>query len=154
MSGDTRELRPRILAGEERSTLAWAVFVHRLQAGIGQMLAALGDAPQAFVFTDAISEDEPTIRTAACAPFGFLGLRLDEALNRGNALDTDIAAADSRSGCSFSNRARPGRSRANAMRSSGPRSGSHYVFALWVAGRLGAFRRRWGWAFSELAARR
>jgi acetate kinase len=41
------------------------------------MLASLGDVPHALVFTDAISEDEPSIRAAACAPFAFLGLDLD-----------------------------------------------------------------------------
>jgi acetate kinase len=41
------------------------------------MLASLGDAPHALIFTDAIGESEPSIRAAACAPFAFLGLDLD-----------------------------------------------------------------------------
>ena len=35
------------------------VFIHRLQAGIGQMMASLNGRPDAIVFTDAIGEDEP-----------------------------------------------------------------------------------------------
>jgi acetate kinase len=55
------------------------------------MLASLGDVPHALVFTDAISEDEPSIRVAACAPFAFLGLDLDLQKNDISPLDADLA---------------------------------------------------------------
>lgn len=91
VSGDTRVLRPRMLAGEEGPRLAWGVFVHRLRAGIGQMLASLGAAPHALVFTDAISEDDPRMRADACSAFGFLGLELDPRRNTRSPVDADIA---------------------------------------------------------------
>jgi acetate kinase len=59
------------------------------------MLASLGDAPHALVFTDAISEDEPSIRAAACAPFAFLGLDLDMQKNDASSLDADLATETS-----------------------------------------------------------
>lgn len=96
LSGDTRVILPQAEAGHAQAALARDVFVHRVCTGIGQMLASLGDLPDALVFTDAISEDEPAIRRAICAPFGFLGLHLDESKNAGSPLDTDLATAGSR----------------------------------------------------------
>ena len=89
-SGDTRVLFPAARS-DRRARLALDVFIHRLRAGIGQMLASLGDPPHALVFTDAISEDEPGIRAAACEPFAFLGLALDPEKNAASPLDSDLA---------------------------------------------------------------
>lgn len=96
ISGDSRVLLPKVRVGDSRATLAWDVFVHRLRAGIGQMLATLGDAPHAIVFTDAIGESEPALRSGACAPFAFLGLKLDESKNALSLPDTEISTPDSR----------------------------------------------------------
>jgi acetate kinase len=74
--------------------LAIDVFIHRLRAGIGSMLASLGRL-DALVFTDAIGESEPSIRSSVCEAFSFLGLRLNEELNASSPRDTDIAATDS-----------------------------------------------------------
>jgi acetate kinase len=71
------------------------VFIHRLRAGIGEMLAALGQPPHAIVFTDVIGEGEPGIRASACEAFSFLGLQLDQARNAVSPRDTDIAAPES-----------------------------------------------------------
>jgi acetate kinase len=91
LSGDTRVLLPAAARGEASARLALDVFIHRLQTGIGGMLASLGDAPHALVFTDVISEGEPSIRAAACAPFAFLGLDLDMQKNDISPLDADLA---------------------------------------------------------------
>jgi acetate kinase len=95
LSGDTRVLLPAATRGDDRARLAIDVFIHRLQAGIGAMLASLGDVPHALVFTDAIGESEPSIRAAACAPFAFLGLDLDMQKNDASSLDTDLATESS-----------------------------------------------------------
>jgi len=95
LSGDTRAIIPAAARGDKDARLALDVFLHRLQAGIGQMLASLGAAPHALVFTDAISEDEPSIRLAACKPFAFLGLHLDRQRNEASQLDSDLAAETS-----------------------------------------------------------
>lgn len=96
LPGDTRVILPRARRGHARAILARDVFIHRLRAGIAQMIASLGDAPHALVFTDAISEDEPEVIRAACAGFGFLDVRLDAAKNARSPLDTDLAARGSR----------------------------------------------------------
>ena len=59
------------------------------------MLAALGDRPDAIVFTGAIGESEPDIRAAACQPFMFLGLQIDQGKNVQSILDSDIAGPGS-----------------------------------------------------------
>ena len=94
LPGDTRVILPKAKAGDPKAALAINVFIHRLGAGIGSMLASLGHL-DALVFTDAIGESEPLIRSRVCEAFSFLGLRLDEQLNAASPSDTDIAATDS-----------------------------------------------------------
>jgi acetate kinase len=94
LPGDTRVILPKARDHDRRATLAIDVFIHRLRAGIGSMLASLGHL-DALVFTDAIGESEPIIRSRVCEAFSFLGLRLNEQLNASSPADTDIAAADS-----------------------------------------------------------
>ncbi len=95
ISGDTRVLLPKAKTGDPRAKLAWDVFIHRLRSGIGQMLASLGERPAAVVFTDVMAEDAPELRTAACAPFGFLGLELDAEKNRRAVFDSELSARTS-----------------------------------------------------------
>lgn len=94
--GDTRELIPAASEGNPRAQLALGVFIHRLRAGIGQMMASLGKRPDAIVFTDAIGVDEPLIRAAACEPFEFLGLQLDWEKNASSPLNSDLAVPESK----------------------------------------------------------
>jgi acetate kinase len=93
--GDTRIILPAAKNGDERARLAIDVFIHRLRAGIGQMLAALGGQPDALIFTGAIGESEPDIRAAACEPFAFLELQVDSQANAASLVDSDIATANS-----------------------------------------------------------
>jgi acetate kinase len=94
LPGDTRVIFPKARENDRRAKLAMDVFVHRLRAGIGSMLASLGRL-DALVFTDVIGETEPVVRQRTCDAFDFLGLRLDDNLNASSLPDTDIAAADS-----------------------------------------------------------
>jgi acetate kinase len=92
-SRDMREVLARAERGDQRATLALDVFVHCLCRGIGAMLASLGGL-DGLVFTAGIGENVPLVRERACRQFGFLGLRVDEALNaRGP--ERDIATRDS-----------------------------------------------------------
>jgi acetate kinase len=94
LPGDTRIVLPAANEGNKRARLAMDVFIHRLQSGIGSMLAALGGC-DVLAFTDVIGESEPEIRSAACAPFAFLGLHLDEQKNQAANGDTEISSVDS-----------------------------------------------------------
>jgi len=91
LPGDTRILIPAASKGNQRAKLAMDVFIHRLQAGIGQMMASLNGRPDAIVFTDAIGEDEPAVRMRACEPFQFIGVDLDPEKNAASPLDSDIS---------------------------------------------------------------
>ncbi len=91
LPGDTRILLPEASKGNQRAKLALDVFVHRLQAGIGQLMASLNDRPDAIVFTDAIGEDEPLVRSRACEPFKFIGVDVDLEKNATSPADTDIS---------------------------------------------------------------
>ena len=95
LPGDTRVLIPQAAKGNDRARLALEVFIHRLRAGIGSMMASLGGC-ETLVFTDAIGESEPEIRAAACEPFSFLGLRLDPARNEQATGDAEISTDDSK----------------------------------------------------------
>jgi acetate kinase len=95
LPGDTRVILPKARDHDRRASLAIDVFIHRLRAGIGSMLASLGRL-DALVFTDAIGESEPSIRSRVCEAFSFLGLGLDEQLNASSPPDTDIATAGSK----------------------------------------------------------
>jgi acetate kinase len=93
-SGDMRQIVAAMKDGHPRAKLAFEMFVHRLQAGIGAMIATLGGV-DALVFTAGIGENSSEVRAAACANFEFLGLKLDGAKNARGSADQDISLSDS-----------------------------------------------------------
>ena len=94
ISGDMREILAAMKQGHPRAQLAFDVYVHRLQAGIGAMVAVLGGV-DCLVFTAGVGENSVEVRDAACKRLGFLGLELDGAANAQRPPDGDIATADS-----------------------------------------------------------
>jgi acetate kinase len=96
LPGDTRIVLAKAQEGDLRARLAMEVFVHRLQAGIGQMMASLGNCPHAVVFTDVIGEDEPIVRAQACEPFHFIGVEIDQIRNRESPVDSDVSTSASK----------------------------------------------------------
>jgi acetate kinase len=66
--------------GEPAATLAVDVYVYRLRAAIAAMVAGLGGL-DALVFTGGVGENAPTVRAAAAAGLGFLGVALDAPRN-------------------------------------------------------------------------
>lgn len=94
ISGDMREILDAIKSGHERAKLAFDIYIHRLQSGIGSMIAVLGGS-DAFVFTAGVGENSPEVRAAVCEKFAFLGLKLDPQKNQKASPDADIAAEES-----------------------------------------------------------
>jgi acetate kinase len=74
-SSDMREVMAAVGRGDARAQLALDVFVHRLSAGIGSMLASLGGV-DAIIFTGGIGENVADVRARACRPFEFLKARV------------------------------------------------------------------------------
>jgi acetate kinase len=94
VSSDMRQIGNAITQGNERAQLALDIYIHRLRAGIGAMLASLGGL-DALIFTAGVGENSAVVRAAACEAFGFLGLKLDVEKNQHSPVDEDIAAVDS-----------------------------------------------------------
>ncbi len=94
VSADMREVIAALKGGNQRAQLAFNIFVHRLRASIGAMLAALNGA-DAIVFTGGIGENSAQVRAATCGNFSFLGLALDPTKNSAKPVDIDIATAES-----------------------------------------------------------
>src|SRR5258708_9401104 len=94
LSGDMRQIVAAMKDGNPRAKLAFEIFVHHLQSGIGAMVAVLGGI-DALVFTAGIAENSPEVRAATCANFRFLGLKLDPAKNAQSPADQDISLSDS-----------------------------------------------------------
>jgi acetate kinase len=94
VSSDMREVLAARKSGNERAGLALDMYVHRLQSGIGAMIAVLGGV-DALVFTAGVGENSSEVRAAVCDNFAFLGLKLDPAKNAQSPSDADISASDS-----------------------------------------------------------
>ena len=94
LSEDMREILAAMKQGHSRAVLAFDIYVHRLQRGIGAMVAVLGGI-DALVFTAGVGENAAEVREAACRPLSFLGVKLDSVANLHASSDQDIAAADS-----------------------------------------------------------
>src|SRR6266567_1402894 len=94
ISGDMREILASMNQGHSRAKLAFDIYVHRLQAGIGAMVAVLGGI-DVLVFSAGVGENSAEVRDAACKQLVFLGLKLDDAANAQHPPDRDIAAPDS-----------------------------------------------------------
>ncbi len=93
ISSDMRQILAACKQGHERAKLAFDIYIHRLQSGIGAMVAMLGGM-DALVFTAGIGENSSEVRAAVCDTFAFLGLRLDPGKNTQSRSDGDISAPD------------------------------------------------------------
>jgi acetate kinase len=95
ISGDMRQIVSATGEGHSRAKLAFDIFIHRLQSGIGAMIAVLGGV-DALVFTAGIGENSAEVRAAACANFGYVGVKIDSARNASVFPDAEISSAESR----------------------------------------------------------
>jgi acetate kinase len=80
LSGDLREVLAAADRGDERSQLAFAVYLHRLRAMVAAMVAAMGGV-DGLVFTGGAGEGSARLRREACAGLAFLGIELDASRN-------------------------------------------------------------------------
>ena len=67
--------------GQERSGLAFAMYVHRVRKYIGSYVAVLGGV-DVLVFTDDIGVRNPLVREKICEGMEWCGIRLDAERNR------------------------------------------------------------------------
>lgn len=84
-SNDMRDILKAIADGSATAKLALDVFIHRIVKYVGAYAAVLNGF-DALVFTAGIGENVPLVRELVCAQLGYLGVRLDPALNQARAL--------------------------------------------------------------------
>ncbi|HET9782157.1 MAG TPA: acetate/propionate family kinase [Candidatus Dormibacteraeota bacterium] len=94
-TSDMREVLKRRAKGDDDASLAFDVYVHRLNAAIAAMAAGLHGL-DALVFTGGVGEHSPEVREAVGEGLAFLGIGVDTARNRDVQEDADITAADAR----------------------------------------------------------
>jgi acetate kinase len=94
VSSDLRLVIDAIADGNDRAQLAFDIYIHRLRSCLGSMIASL-QGLDALVFTAGVGENAPSIRSAACEAFAFLGLKLDAEKNARSPRDQVISTADS-----------------------------------------------------------
>ncbi len=80
LDADVRALEEAERMGNERAELALEVFAYRARKYIGAFAAAL-EGLDGLAFTGGIGEHSALMRNRICRGLGFLGVRLDEALN-------------------------------------------------------------------------
>ena len=80
VSEDMREITKACSRGDDRAQLAFDMYIYRLNAHIGAMIAAL-QGIDALVFTGGIGENTPLLRARVCANFAFLGVGIAPAKN-------------------------------------------------------------------------
>jgi acetate kinase len=80
-SGDVRTLEAAAANGDAKAELALEVFAYRACKYIGAYAAALGGV-DAVAFTAGIGEHSASMRDRICRRLAFLGIALDDSLNR------------------------------------------------------------------------
>ncbi|MGN6373149.1 MAG: acetate/propionate family kinase [Solirubrobacteraceae bacterium] len=94
-TADMREVLAHADSGDRRARLALDVYLHRLRGAIAAMAATLGGM-DALVFTGGVGEHSPAVRSHSAEGLRFLGVSLDETLNRSACGDTEIGATAAR----------------------------------------------------------
>ena len=90
-TADMRAVLEAESQGDPDATLAIGVYLHRLRAGIGAMVAALGGL-DVLVFTGGVGERSAPVRWRAAEGLGHLGVALDEDVNRTAQPDRELTA--------------------------------------------------------------
>lgn len=95
ISSDMRVIVEESAKGNARASLAFNVYIHRLNSLIGSMIASL-QGLDALIFTAGIGENAPLVRERVCDTFSFLGIQLDKQKNQQNPKeDLELTTLDS-----------------------------------------------------------
>ena len=95
---DRRDVSKAMEEGDKRARLAFNMEAYRLQKYFGAYIAALGQKPDAIVFTAGVGEFGFDTRLAVCEGLTHLGIKIDpkkNALARTRNAETCISADDS-----------------------------------------------------------
>ena len=81
VSSDFRDLWEAADAGNERAKTALDVFCYKIKKYIGAYAAAMGGV-DVITFAGGIGENDGLVRQLACEGLGFMGVKINEELNR------------------------------------------------------------------------
>lgn len=81
VSSDMRDIENAANAGNERAALSLQMFEYKVRKYIGAYIAAM-EGVDAIVFTAGIGENDSALRANICKHFAFMGIEIDEELNK------------------------------------------------------------------------
>jgi len=81
VSSDFRDIKKAEAEGNHRAKVANEAFVYRVAKYIGSYTAAMNGV-DAITFTAGVGENDGLIRTQVCEYLGYLGVKLDEPMNK------------------------------------------------------------------------
>ncbi len=92
VSGISADMRTLEASDDPRAAAAIDLFVERISRELGSFAAALGGL-DALVFTAGIGEHSAAVRARVCAAAAWLGVEIDDKVNRANAERIDSAGS-------------------------------------------------------------
>ena len=81
VSSDMREVSAAVEEGNERAALAKKMYAYRIKKYIGAFAAAMGGV-DVVIFTGGVGENRDEVRAAACEGLEFLGIKIDQEVNK------------------------------------------------------------------------
>lgn len=93
-SSDMREIEQAVAEGDKKAIYAFNVFTYRIKKYVGAYAAAMGGV-DALVFTGGIGENSVKVRENVCSGLEFLGIKLDDELNKKPVGEAVLTTADS-----------------------------------------------------------
>jgi len=94
-NSDMRDVMSKIEAGDSQASLAFDMFIYRLNGNIAKMAAAL-QGLDILVFTAGIGENSRQVRLESCLALLYLGVRIDPKKNSQVEGDGEISTIDSK----------------------------------------------------------
>ncbi|MFA7228923.1 MAG: acetate kinase, partial [Melioribacteraceae bacterium] len=94
-SSDMREIEEAVAEGNKKAKYAFDVFVYRIKKYVGAYTAAMGGL-DALVFTGGIGENSILVRQEVCSEMEFLGIKLNDDMNKNVKGETVISSSDSK----------------------------------------------------------
>jgi len=95
LSSDMRDIEEAAQNGNEVAQMALDIYIYRIAKYIGAYAAAMNGV-DAIVFTAGVGENSPYIREKVCAYLGFMGVKIDKALNDVKGVERIVSTPDSK----------------------------------------------------------
>ena len=89
VSSDNRDIEAAIAQGNKKAILANRIMIYEIKKYIGSYAAAMGGL-DAIVFTAGLGENNPALRKAACSDMEFLGIEIDDEMNKKAFRQSDV----------------------------------------------------------------